>query len=490
LFSEIPVLAHRKSNVLLSVLVLTFFVATTQAQVALNQISSDPFTNNDSQHATQVEPDTFAFGSTIVATFQQGRFDQGGGSSDNGWATSLDGGVTWQHGSLPGLTKIEGTGPYDRVSDPAVAFDAAHGVWMIASLPILTSGAAHTAMAVSRSVDGGLTWQKPVNVTPDVENSDKTWIACDNNATSPFFGHCYAEWDDNFAGDVIFLSTSTDGGLSWGPAKQPAGGPIGLGGMPLAKPNGTVVVPGADAFLSSFIAYGSRDGGNSWSSAATIANPITHAIAGGLRDLNLPSAAMDAAGRTFVVWHDCRFRTNCSSNDIVVSVSSNGRTWSPPRRIPIDPVGSTVDHFLPAIDIEPGTSGTTAHIGVTYYFYPRANCTISTCRLMEGFISSSDGGKTWTAPTTLAGPMSLTWLPNTSQGLMVGDYQSLSFVNGAFQPVFAVASSKVGNTFNEAMFTPVTGLEEGPALYSGEGDRPVPNAQSDHPPRLTSVRVH
>jgi len=137
---------------------------------------------------------------------------------------------------LPGLTKVEGTGPYDRVSDPAVAFDAAHGVWMIASLPILTSGAPHTAMAISRSTDGGLTWNNPVNVTPNVENSDKTWVACDNNATSPFFGHCYAEWDDNLAGDVIFLNTSTDGGLTLGPSKQPAGGPTGLGGMHWSSP--------------------------------------------------------------------------------------------------------------------------------------------------------------------------------------------------------------------------------------------------------------
>jgi len=179
-------------------------------------------------------------------------------------------------------------------------------------------------------------------------------VACDNNATSPFFGHCYAEWDDNLAGDVIFLNTSTDGGLTWGPSKQPAGGPTGLGGMPMAKPNGAVIVPSSDAFLTSLIAYGSRDGGNTWSSAVTIAFPSTHLIAGGLRDLNLPSAAMDAAGRSFVVWHDCKFRTNCSSNDIVFSTSQDGRTWSPAKRIPIDAVNSTVDHFilfLPADDL-------------------------------------------------------------------------------------------------------------------------------------------
>ena len=37
---------------------------------------------------------------------------------------------------MPGLTKGEGSGPYDAASDPAVAYDAKHGVWMIASLPL------------------------------------------------------------------------------------------------------------------------------------------------------------------------------------------------------------------------------------------------------------------------------------------------------------------------------------------------------------------
>src|SRR5437879_13054882 len=36
------------------------------ATVPLTKLSSDPYTNSTSQHATEVEPDTFAFGSTSV----------------------------------------------------------------------------------------------------------------------------------------------------------------------------------------------------------------------------------------------------------------------------------------------------------------------------------------------------------------------------------------------------------------------------------------
>src|SRR5712691_5751071 len=91
------------------------------------QISSDPYTNPSSQHETQVEPDSFAYGATIVADFQSGRFFDGG-SSNIGWATSTDFGATWTHGFLPGITVFAG-GTYDRVSDPSVAFDAKHRVW-------------------------------------------------------------------------------------------------------------------------------------------------------------------------------------------------------------------------------------------------------------------------------------------------------------------------------------------------------------------------
>ncbi len=101
----------------------------------LTQLSSDPYTVAPAQHATEVEPHVLANGNTLVAAFQTGRIAPGG-ATDIGWATSTDGGTTWTHGFLPGLTIGEGTGPYDAVSDPAVAYDAKHGVWMIASLPI------------------------------------------------------------------------------------------------------------------------------------------------------------------------------------------------------------------------------------------------------------------------------------------------------------------------------------------------------------------
>jgi hypothetical protein len=437
--------------------------------VTLTEISSDPFTVGPGQHATEVEPHMLASGTTLVASFQTGRIAPGGATAI-GWATSTDGGSTWTHGFLPGLTTGNGGGPYDAASDPAVAFDAKHGVWMIATLPISNTSTI-TAVTVSRSTDGGFTWDNPVSVTPKVDSSDKNWIACDSTSTSPFYGNCYVEWDNPDTGDGILMSTSTDGGLTWGPATATANRATGIGGQPLVQANGTVVVPIETTGMSAFT---STNGGATWSAPVTISNIQTHTDAGGIRSGPLPSAAIDGAGTVWVVWEDCRFRASCSTNDLVYSTSTDGVHWSAVTRIPIDATTSTVDHFIPGIGIDPTTSGTTAHVAVTYYLYPVSKCTTSTCRLAVAYISSHNGGSTWNTPRTLAGPMQLKWLPNSQNGLMVGDYIATAFNNRVPHGVFAVAAAKSGTTFSEAMFTAqgLTVPENGPQLSSA-GDKPL-----------------
>ncbi len=411
-----------------------------------------------------------ANGSTLVAAFQTGRISPGG-STDIGWATSTDGGSTWTHGFLPGLTKGDGGGPYDAASDPAVAFDAKHGVWMIASLPI--SNTAQTpAVVVSRSTDGGFTWDKPVSVDPTASSSDKNWIVCDSTATSPHYGNCYMEWDDPNSGEIL-MSTSSDGGLTWGNAIGTVNQATGIGGQPLVQPNGTVVVPIETNFMSAFV---STNGGVSWSMPKALATIQTHTDAGGIRSGPLPSAAVDGAGKVWVVWEDCRFRLKCATNDLVYSTSTNGTTWTKVTRIPIDKVTSTVDHFIPGIGLDPATSGATARVAVHYYYYSQTNCTVANCQLFVGFVSSHNGGATWKAPVRLAGPMKLSWLPNSQNGLMVGDYIATAFTNGTPHGVFAVAAAKTGAKFSEAMNTAqgLTLAMEGPE-FSSRGDRPLHN---------------
>lgn len=436
------------------------------AAVTLTQLSEDPYTDPASNHKTQVEPDATAFGSTIVAAFQSGRF-QSGGANNIGWATSTNAGASWTNGFLPNISAVAG-GPYDRVTDPSVAYDAAHNVWLISSLPVdelaIGGGLGGVAVVVSRSTDGGLTWGDPITIATGTD-VDKNWTVCDNTATSPFYGHCYTEWDDHGDNDRIKMSTSLDGGLTWSAEVNTTGAGRGTGGVPVVQPNGTVVVPIRAPFMTDILAFRSTDGGTTWSSPIQIATISHHTIGPSdmpFRTINFPSADVDRDGVVYVAWEDCRFRRKCASNDIVMSKSTDGVSWSSPTRIPIDRVSSKVDHFIPGLGIDPTTTGAGAHLGLTYYYYPRADCAIDRCQLNVGFVSSPNGGATWTAPTELAGPMSVRWLPQTSQGLMVGDYIATPFVAGQAHPVFAVAKA-AATGFDEAIYTPAAGLVVGAA---------------------------
>jgi len=431
--------------------VLLATVVPAAADVALTSVSTDPYTDAQAQHQSEVEPDTYAFGGTVVSAFQVGRVS-GGGASNIGWARSGDGGATWTHGFLPGIT-TNGGGPYGQASDAAVAFDARHGVWLISSLGI---GGSSVDVLTSRSTDGGLTWSNPVVTATG--SLDKNWIACDNTTGSPHYGNCYTEYDITTSGDSIRMRTSTDGGATWGAALAPGGRHAGLGGQPVVLPNGDVVVP----YLSTsdtIRSFRSTNGGGSWSSTVAVSTISHHDVAGGLREEPLPSAEADAAGTVYVSWSDCRFRSGCPSNDIVVAKSTSETTWAAPTRVPIDATTSTVDHFVPGIGVDPSTSGSAARIGLAYYYYPSASCTASTCRLDVGFISSANGGTSWSGATAVAGPMNLSWIPDTSQGRMFGDYISTSVpAGGNAYPVLPVATAPTGSTLHLGMSVPSGGL--------------------------------
>jgi BNR repeat-like domain len=449
------------------------------------QISSDPFTQATchgsaaTSHQTEVEPDTFSNGSTIVAAFQVGRIYDGGACAI-GFATSTNNGASWTSGLLPALTKYAGGGAWDRATDPAVAYDAQDGVWMISSLVLSEAGGVSgKAVYMSRSTDGGISWGAPVLTENASVSPDKNWIACDNSASSPFYGNCYTEWDDNGAGNKLYMSTSTDGGLTWGAPKTNNNGVIG--GQPVVRPDGTVIVPTANANETAIGAFNSTNGGASWSSVTTIATIRHKGATGSLREGPLPSAEIDGAGTVYIAWADCRFSKSCKGNDIVLthSLNATGTSWSAITRVPIDGVNSGVNHVIPGLAVNKATSGGTAQLGLTYYFFPARSTSLSV-----GFTSSSNGGSTWSNHVTLASGIPTTWAASTSQGRMVGDYISTSLgSDNLAHGVFATATAPTSGTScdstdncREPMSTFTSGLAGGSlssagdqVLFSGNG---------------------
>jgi hypothetical protein len=426
---------------------------------ALTQVSSDPFTNSGSYHATEVEPDTDAVGSTIVGAFQAGR-SFNGGSSDIGWVTSHDAGRHWSRGFLPDT--VSSGGPYARISDPAVAYDRKYRTWLISGLTV-SAATVGTGVVVNRSADA-LHWSTPVRVYAVAANgfADKDWITCDNTPSSPHYGNCYAEFDLASAGDLLEMSVSVNGGRTWRAPKPTADKANGLGGQPLVQPDGRVVVPyfGFSGFIGSFV---SANGGASWSAHHLVSAIHMAPDGGGIRNEPLPSAREDASGKVYVVWDDCRFRAGCRSNDIVLSTSRNGTAWTPVVRIPIGSVAGAADHMIPGIGVQPGTSGSRARIAIYYYYYPDNACDLKTCRLDVGYVSSVNGGRTWSAPIQVGGPTLLGRIVPTSIGRMVGDYIGTAIASGRAFALVAVGLPAAGHDeFNEPMVVvargePVTG---------------------------------
>jgi hypothetical protein len=366
-------------------------------------------------------------------------------------------------------------------------------VWLINSLGLTTSsGVLGAAVVVNRSTNGGLSWGNAITVRAVTgnQNFDKNWIVCDNgNSPTSHPGTCYVEYDDNGNGNALHMARSTDGGLTWTESSVPSIGVIG--GQPVVQPNGTVVVPIDNANETAIGATISTNGGASYSAITTITSIVDHTVAGNLRSGPLPSAEVDGSGKVYVVWQDCRFRRGCKSNDIVMTTSTNGTTWTPIVRIPIGSTNDKQDNFIPGIAVDKNTSGSTAHLAITYYFYPTTNCSASTCQLDVGYISSTTGGASWGPSTQVAGPMTLSWLPNTTQGRMVGDYISTSFNNsGLAHGLFAVANAPTAGgadcatatpNCDQALYTNAAGLSQlSGVVVTSSGDHPVPNAAADH----------
>jgi hypothetical protein len=191
------------------------------------------------------------------------------------------------------------------------------------------------------------------------------------------------------------------------------------------------------------VAMRSTDGGATFS-RAVISN-LQAKDNGVMRAIALPSVDVDSNGTIYAAWHDCRFRSNCAQNDIVLSTSTDGITWTAPARVPLAPVSSSLSAFITGLAVDPAQPG---RLGLVFAYYIPV-----TRRLGMGFTSSPDGGRTWSPLQKLqAQPMDTSWLAEAEGGRMVGDYFSVSYVSGRVVPVFALATSPLNGRLREAIF--------------------------------------
>jgi len=401
-------------------------------EVVSRRIHRDRHTNADSQHESEVEPDSLTIGQTTVAVFQVGR-NRAGGAASIGYSTSRDGGRSWREGILPGLTvSTSPAGPAARASDPVVAFDAAHGVWLANALTIAPGA---SRLTVQRSRDG-VAWSAPVEAALSQSEElayDKNWIACDNGAASPYRGRCYLAYTMiGSRRDDVAVQYSDDGGRTW---SVPATRQIQVTGViPVVRPDGKLVL----VFWSpptGVVAIPSADGG------VTLGEPITVSglRARDTRPLRAPplvAAESDGNGVVHVVWQDCRFRPGCGANDVVLSRSADGSSWTAPTR-----VTSGRNAAIPTLGID----GATGRLAVAYYVIQRNG--------VDAELVTSTNGSRWSAPQRLnARRMPLEWMPRTTLGRMLADYIGVTWSRGRPLVVYALASPPRQGELRQAIY--------------------------------------
>jgi hypothetical protein len=405
-------------------------------EVVGRRLSRDPYRNDGAQHETEVEPDSFTFGRTTVATFQVGRrFD--GAATNVGFAVTPDDGASWRSGLLPGLTGASRPpGASARASDPVVAYDAAHVTWLISTLALAGTT---TRLAINRSPDGA-TWSNAVAALEEPAGQgvafDKNWLACDNTSSSPYYGRCYLVYTHSADRDMLAVSWSDDGGLVWSTPVDIGARPA-VGVFPAIRPTGElVVVYNWETSQSAIAASRSTDGGATWAAPVRIAPLDGGCGIRGFRAFALPSAEVDPTGRVWATWHDCESR-GASLNAVFVATSPDGAQWTAPIAITRDR-----DAVLPAIGID----GATGRVAIAYMRSKTVGIDVE--------LTFSPGAPTtWTAPRRLSSQsMPLQWMPDTTSGRMLGDYISVHYARGRPLVVWVLATDPVGSSFRQAVY--------------------------------------
>jgi hypothetical protein len=432
--------------------------------------------------------------SHAVGVWQQDRWSNGGARGLVA-ATTRDG-VRWSR-SFAAFTRCSGGtaangGDYPRASDPWVDFAPNGDVYQV-SLSVNLADVT-TAILVSRSRDGGTTWEDPIAVRRDTGDAfnDKESLTAD--PTDPAGRRVYVVWD-RLEGAALplqeisplpllpvkgptWLARTIDGGVTWeaarpiydpGPGRQTIGNQIvvlpdgtvlngfavGSGaakraageggepgeGAPVEPRDGGPADPSPEPHAKPPVGFAvavirSTDHGVTWSPAVTVADIRTPENSARLRAGQvLPGFAVDPrSGTVAAVWLDGRFDPSRRAG-VALSLSTDaGRTWTPPRRVNQTPPDASA--VLPSVAYAP--DGT---LGVSYYDFrnrPVGSTALTTDVWLATCAVDCGGAGPW-RETHLAGPFDTARAPD-SRGPFLGDYQGLVGVGpGRFLAFFVTA---------------------------------------------------
>jgi hypothetical protein len=407
-------------------------------QIAEQDIAGQPGSEPD----TLVEPDIAVSPRDpriAVAAAHDGRFPDGG-AVDISYAWTHDGGQTWHHAAVPGLTKASGNPMWDRASDPVLAFGPDGTVYL--STLVFTLDCP-TGVAVSKSTDGGRTFGPPVLAHESDDcafSDDKNWLIVDNSPRSRHFGRLYQFWtpflsdaDGNETSAPQVVRWSDDKGAHWSDTVVVSEtGVFTQGSQPMVLADGTLV----DTYFNSGANAGdegpearegdeaaqrgatpaategdlvvsavSRDGGAHWSAETQ----VTHDAGEGPEGIRccLFSANIDpVTGLMYAAWD------SATPDQVKVASSVDGRHWSAPVV-----VSRTGTEPVDRVNVDVSAWG-----GRVFVTYGTRLLDVADGRLIQQQLSTSyDGGRHFGPPLSV-GPLSDTKFAAIARGIFPGDY--------------------------------------------------------------------
>jgi len=265
-------------------------------------------------------------------------------------------------------------------------------------------------VAVSRSLNGGLTWASQTWATSFTGSADKPAIASAG-------GRLYLYYQNQ----ALYGSASADNGASWGAASVIEVGGRNASPVVGAKGNVRVFYNTANSIKVARLTANDSAG----YSISTVANTVAlQPRSANYRAGIYPAAGADSMGNMYVAWADGRNLGH--GNDIMYSRSNNGgSTWSAP--VTLNSNASSADQLMPSLAVGKDGSVTVAWLD-TRNDSANVNYDVYMARSLDGAKFSADARVTNVSSNPNNDPR--------TQGTMIGDYFALAAGNGVVYSVW------------------------------------------------------
>nr|CTQ95851.1 Neuraminidase (sialidase) [Kibdelosporangium sp. MJ126-NF4] len=390
----------------------------------------------------------------LVAAYQQDRWSSIA-SQGVVAASSFDGGRTWKR-AVPATSECSGGGNLKRATDSwvAVAPDSTAYLATLAMTKAFFEPGSEHVIQVSRSGDGGLNWGPATVLARDgglTVFNDLPAVTAD-----PFDSrYVYLVWtrievlsDTDFTGTTQ-MSRSTDGGRTWEQPKvihDPGRNNQTIANKIVVRPDGTLVnaytryYPAPDGSYQHEVAViRSADKGRTWSAPSKVAD-LTKT---GVRDPETGTPIRDgssfvqlaASGRdVYVAWQDSRFSSGTQDGIVLSRSGDGGVSWSAPVQV-------AANAFAPALAVR--RDGV---VGVSFYDLRDNTSDPATLPANLRLATSRDGVR-WNeqrvASFDYAGAPTV---DRPVKSLYLGDYHGLVASGSAFVPLFPMAGKDPANS--------------------------------------------